>query len=71
MIRTAVIFIALFLLLHISFLWSFVLVCEFSGGKQTQKLPEQRCVEPEKNRTCSFEKLNLLIRAEALGHTYI
>lgn len=44
---------------HFSLLQNFVLVCKFSGDKQTQKLLEQGCVEPEKNRTCSFETLNL------------
>lgn len=56
---------------HLSMLWNFDLVCTFSGGKQTQKLPEWGFVEPEKNRTCRFEKLNLSIRTEALGHTHI
>lgn len=46
---------------HFSLLRNFVLVCKFSGDKQTQKLPEQGCVEPEKNRTCSFETPNLCL----------
>lgn len=44
---------------HFSLLQNFVLVCKFSGDKQTQKLLEQGCVEPEKNRRCSFETPNL------------
>lgn len=44
---------------YLCMLWNFDLVCAFSGGKQTQKLPERGFVEPEEDRTCRFEKQNL------------
>lgn len=44
---------------YLCMLWNFDLVCTFSGGKQTQKLPERGFVEPEEDRTCRFEKQNL------------